>query len=340
MAATQTLQPVITPFDRLGLTLSLTICLHAALILGITFVEEDRPRTRFDTMEIVMVQQSSPKPQEAELLSQANLEGGGNVEESINPTTPMPAPFPDPEPQITNPPPIAEPETVPETAAEMVEVAEPEPIKQEQVETLAAEDNTMPEEAIIKKVETPSTEKKVVEKAEIVSKEDRPQPLAVKKPVKKEIDRPPLPSATQLLTNSFRIASLSAEIRRKLEKKAKRPRRKFISATTKEYNYADAAYMNAWRSKVERVGNLNYPEQARQQNLSGSLILDVALNADGTINEITIRKSSGKKILDDAAMRIVELAAPYAAFPQNIKDETDILHIMRTWQFIDKKGFR
>ena len=338
MAATQTLQPVITPFDRLGLTLSLAICMHAALILGITFIEEDRPRTRFDTMEIVMVQQSSPKPQEAELLSQANLEGGGSVEESINPATPMPALFPDPEPQITNPPPAAEPRTVPETAAEMVEVAEPKPVKQEQVETLAAEEDTTPKEAIVEKVEIPSTEKKVVEKAEIASKEDRPRPVTVKKPVKKEIERPPLPSATQLLTNSFRIASLSAEIRRKLEKKSQRPRRKFISATTKEYNYA--AYMDAWRSKVERVGNLNYPEQARQQNLSGSLILDVALNADGTINEITIRKSSGEKILDNAAIRIVELAAPYAAFPQNIKDETDILHIMRTWQFIDKKGFR
>jgi protein TonB len=123
-----------------------------------------------------------------------------------------------------------------------------------------------------------------------------------------------------------------------MEAKAKRPRRKFISATTKEYKYA--AYMEAWRSKVERVGNINYPEQARKQGLSGSLILDVALNPDGSINEITIRRSSGKKILDDAAIRIVELAAPYGAFPQHIKDETDILHIMRTWQFINNKGFR
>ncbi len=119
-----------------------------------------------------------------------------------------------------------------------------------------------------------------------------------------------------------------------MEAKAKRPRRKFISATTKEYKYA--AYMEAWRSKVERVGNINYPEQARKQGLSGSLILDVALNPDGSINEITIRRSSGKKILDDAAIRI----APYGAFPQHIKDETDILHIMRTWQFINNKGFR
>jgi protein TonB len=98
--------------------------------------------------------------------------------------------------------------------------------------------------------------------------------------------------------------------------------------------------MEAWRAKVERVGNLNYPEAARKQNLSGSLILDVALNADGSINQITIRRSSGQKVLDDAAIRIVELASPFAPFPEQVREETDILHITRTWQFLDKKGFR
>ena len=99
--------------------------------------------------------------------------------------------------------------------------------------------------------------------------------------------------------------------------KTERLRRKYISANTKQYEYA--SYMDSWRRKVERVGNLNYPEEARKLNLSGSLQLEVALNRDGTINEITLRKSSGKKVLDDAAIKIVELAAPYAAFPENIE---------------------
>ena len=120
--------------------------------------------------------------------------------------------------------------------------------------------------------------------------------------------------------------------------RTERPKRKFISATTKEYEYA--AYMDAWRRKVERVGNLNYPEEAKKLNLSGSLQLDVALNKDGTINQINIRRSSGKKVLDDAAIRIVELAAPYAKFPKNIENQVDILHILRTWQFINNKSFR
>ena len=120
--------------------------------------------------------------------------------------------------------------------------------------------------------------------------------------------------------------------------KTQRPRKKFISASTKEYEYA--AYMDAWRRKVERVGNLNYPEEAKKLNLSGSLQLDVALNKDGTINQITIRRSSGEKVLDDAAIKIVELAAPYAKFPKNIENQVDILHILRTWQFINNKSFR
>lgn len=140
-------------------------------------------------------------------------------------------------------------------------------------------------------------------------------------------------SASKLLENSFKVASLSAEIRRKMQVKGKYPRRKFISASTKEYMYA--AYMEAWVAKVERVGALNYPVKAKKFGLSGSLALDVAINQDGSINEITIRRSSGIKILDDATIRIAELAAPYKPFTKEMKDEIDILHIMRTWQYVN-----
>jgi len=338
VATAQTIEPIITPIDRFGLTLSLAILIHALIILGITFIEEDHSRARFDTMEIVLVQQKSPEPKEADLLAQANLEGGGEVDEVVNPAAPMPAPFPDPNPEIITPPPIeAEPTQPPEPATTETEVPEPAPVKKEVVEKIAVEDDKSPD-PVIEKVDTPSKEKQVAETKEIKTTETKPTPEQKETRIKKTIKKPRMPSATELLTNSFKIASLSAEIRRKMVAKAQRPRRKFISATTKEYKYA--AYMEAWRSKVERVGNLNYPEQARKQSLSGSLVLDVALNQDGSINEITIRRSSGEKILDDAAVRIVELAAPFSPFPQHIKDETDILHIMRTWQFINNKGFK
>lgn len=125
---------------------------------------------------------------------------------------------------------------------------------------------------------------------------------------------------------------LSAEISQFWQEYQKRPRRKFLSARTREYKYAE--YMESWRAKVERVGNLNYPEKARQQGLTGSLVLDVAIKPDGSVHNLNLVKSSGQKVLDDAARRIVRLAGPYEPFPPDIKKDVDILHITRTWQFM------
>jgi len=128
-------------------------------------------------------------------------------------------------------------------------------------------------------------------------------------------------------------ARLNAEIDRNWQEFQKAPRHKYVNARTQEYKYA--AYMDAWRAKVERVGNLNYPEQARRQNLSGSLVLDVAINPDGTLQGVKVLRPSGQKILDDAATRIVVMAAPYAPLTQDMRAETDVLHITRTWKFRD-----
>ncbi len=135
-----------------------------------------------------------------------------------------------------------------------------------------------------------------------------------------------------LASTNQEISRLTAELDRKTEAYAKRPRHKHISARTKEYKYA--SYLDAWKRKVERVGNLNYPDEARRQRLHGSLILHVALRPDGTIINVWVRRSSGHKLLDDAAVRIVKLASPYAPFPAEIRKETDVLDITRTWQFL------
>ncbi len=92
-------------------------------------------------------------------------------------------------------------------------------------------------------------------------------------------------------------------------------------------------YVEAWRQKVERIGNLNYPEAARDQKLYGQLQMTVSIRADGSIESIKIDRSSGKKVLDDAAKRIVQLSAPFSEFPKDIKKDTDILTITRTWTF-------
>ena len=301
MARAQAVKPVITPLDRLGLTLSLAILAHGMLILGVTFIEEDQAPARYDTMEIVLVRQNSPPPEEAEALAQASLAGGGETADPVQPSSPLP------DPGLSTPPARPAPPAPPPALAQAAPT-----------ETAPPGSDNPPEIAVLNDSGPPAPVETAAKPAEATPEKT--------------------PSATALLASSFRIAALSANIRQKLETRAQRPRRKFISASTREYRYA--AYMEAWRAKVERMGNLNYPEEARRRKLSGSLLLEVALNANGTINEIMIRRSSGEKILDDAAIRIVELAAPYAPFPQKIKQETGILHIIRTWQFMDNQGFR
>lgn len=141
-----------------------------------------------------------------------------------------------------------------------------------------------------------------------------------------------LPQAEEVNDRLEELARLAAERDAAAQAYAKRPRRKFISAQTREYAYA--AYMRAWVARVERVGNLNYPPEARQRQIHGDLILTVAINRDGSIESIDIVKPSGQRVLDDAAVQIVRMSAPFNELPEDPEQRVDILHITRTWQFM------
>ena len=152
-----------------------------------------------------------------------------------------------------------------------------------------------------------------------------------------EQPEPPLPSAALLMQESMVMAKLQPGIQRDRESQSKLPRRKWISANTREYEFA--AYMQAWVAKVERVGNLNYPEEIRRLKLTGDLVMTVGINADGSVENIEIQRSSGTPQLDLAATRIVRLAGPYSPLPEHINTSVDVLHITRTWRFSrDFKG--
>jgi len=140
----------------------------------------------------------------------------------------------------------------------------------------------------------------------------------------------PQPTARELMERKVEMARLAEEVQREATAYAKRPKKKFISANTKEYEYA--AYMSAWVARVERIGNLNYPDEARRQQLHGQLVLTVALNRDGSIRSTDVIQSSGHKLLDDAAIRIVRLAAPFPPIPT--AEKIDELYVTRTWQFL------
>ena len=130
---------------------------------------------------------------------------------------------------------------------------------------------------------------------------------------------------------NLEIARLEAQIKKDFEAYQKLPRRKFIGARAQEYRFAQ--YVEDWRIKVERIGNLNYPDAARQKKIFGSLQLTVSIRADGSLESMEVSRSSGQPILDAAAQRIVKLAAPFSAFPPDIRKDTDILSITRTWFF-------
>ncbi len=140
-----------------------------------------------------------------------------------------------------------------------------------------------------------------------------------------------LPSSNELMQRTLEAMRLEAQIAKDMDAYQKRPKRRFVGARAEEYRFA--RYVEDWRLKVERVGNLNYPEAARQLKLYGNLLLTVAIRADGSVETVEINRSSGQRVLDAAAIHIVEMAAPFAAFPPDIKRDTDILHITRTWTF-------
>lgn len=133
------------------------------------------------------------------------------------------------------------------------------------------------------------------------------------------------------------IASLEARLSEEAQQQAKGPRiRRLTSVSARRTS--DAYYLQSWRRRVEQVGNLNYPEEARQKELYGDLKLLVTLRPDGSLQNVRVIVSSGHKVLDDAALRIVRMAAPYPPFPAEMRKSTDLLEIVRSWQFRPSSG--
>jgi protein TonB len=161
-----------------------------------------------------------------------------------------------------------------------------------------------------------------------------PQPD--KTPVKPQKNKPqpqaqpaPVYDSSQL---SAEIASLEAELAQQVEQYAKRPRvsRQNSAATMRDIS---AWYRDEWRKKVERIGNLNYPDEARRQQIYGSLRMLVVIDRNGAVQELRVLESSGQAVLDEAAMRIVRLAAPFAPFSGELSQKFDQVEIIRTWRF-------
>ncbi len=181
----------------------------------------------------------------------------------------------------------------------------------------------------------PQTESAPADDVIVLNQSERDIPSQVRRD---KVDDNPLPKADQAIERDMEMARLQASINNTERTIAKRPRRKFLTANSIESVYAE--YIQAWGAKVERVGNINYPELAREQNLRGSVIMTVSIRRDGSIEKIRITQGSGSKILDDAAVRSVELSAPFSEFPDDPKERVDILDLTRTFQFLPGNQMR
>ncbi|MCW8932764.1 MAG: energy transducer TonB [Gammaproteobacteria bacterium] len=171
--------------------------------------------------------------------------------------------------------------------------------------------------------------------------------LSTPKPSKKKAQKlikkkTPVPKKSPVIVADYiadlqqQIVDMEAELDEQNKMYAKRPKATYITASTRRT--PDAMYLKSWTKKIERIGNLNYPDKARRDKLEGQLILTVSLATDGHIINIRISKSSGHKLLDDSAKRIVELAAPFAAVPKEVLQGNNRLVITRTWQFSHTAG--
>jgi protein TonB len=270
--------------SSIGIAIGVSVALHAvALATHFTF-GSGRIADNTPPLQVALVNaKSASKPAKADILAQANLDGGGNTEKDRRAKTPLPV--------------------LPrETPRHNVAAAS---TRAEVQENTTREMLTQLQSAVVVPV---------------------PEPKPLEEP-----ERTESPTANEMMQRTLESMRLEAQIARDMDAYQKIPRRKFIGAQAKEYRFA--RYVEDWRMKVERIGNMNYPDAARQSRLYGSLILSVSIRADGSIESVEVKRKSGQRVLDAAAVKIVEMAGPYSPFPDDIRRDTDILNITRTWTF-------
>ena len=272
--------------DRmLGAAVGLSLALHAAVLsVHFKFPEGLRWKQENPPLEVVLVNaKTRERPAKAEVLAQANLDRGGNVEENRRAKTPLP---------------VTEPRKPGKDLADA----------QRRQRALEARQQELMEQMRAVQSEAPAP---------------APRQQGLEEPGANT-------SGRDLADLALAAMRLQAQIDRQIDDYQKRPRKKFIGANAAEYRFAQ--YEEDWRVKVERVGTLNYPAEARGK-VYGNLRLTVAIRPDGSVESVELDRSSGLKVLDAAAFKIVRMAAPYARFPPDIKRDTDLLVITRTWFF-------
>lgn len=282
------------------------------VVLSVKFQPELKKfKDNLPALEVMLVNSKTKEaPKKAEVLAQANLDRGGNTDENRKLKTALPSPN-----QRTQEVKLQQ-HAEPHSASKAAKLSAEQVQEQKRVEALEKQaQELMTQINALQKVQSKPTQQAAAADPETGEQSVKLKAL----------------NTQDLLASAKEIDRLEALIAKQQDEYQKRPKRKFIGARTQEYRYA--MYIEAWRQKVERIGNLNYPEAAKHQKLYGQLQMTVSIRSDGSLEEIKINRSSGHKILDQAAKKIVELSAPFSEFPADIKRDADILSVTRTWTF-------
>lgn len=283
--------------ERLLTTLFFAVLLHGIVILGVTFSGEEAPAERGSTLEITLVNtQSTELPDDPDYLADASQQGGGNTLENVRPQAAMSSPA------------LAALDGAP-NASDIENRLEAQ-AGRENPDALDAERRTQADKQVVTRAE--SDREALTEAAAPAAKNERVLVARLMTPGNE-------------LTEPVNDANSEAQAR------SENLREKVVAVNTRESVYA--RYLDEWRRQVERVGNANYPIDARRRGMQGDLVLEVALNSNGTIRELEVRRKSEHPLLDDAAMRILRLAAPFPPFTEAMLAETDVLRFVYVWRF-------
>ncbi|MAL48621.1 MULTISPECIES: energy transducer TonB [unclassified Methylophaga] len=333
--------------DRMILTLIGSVILHVIVVFTISFNVFSPPTNApVNQLDITLVkQQTEQAPEEASYLAQVNNEGGGETDEkSPEPTPELAVPIAEETPASTDPvsPAVTELDPVPVEPVKPEPVVEPAPPVEPSTPAEAPAEKVVPEPPAEKTVveakpEPKTTSKKVT--AENADRKVETSEIVAEETVEETAEITPNISGAELIARArSEIGSLQSTLEYNSRALSETPKKRRISAATKEYSAA--AYMRAWAMKVERIGNMNYPQEAKDKGVNGSLMLSVDIKPDGSVppDGIVVSRSSGHKVLDDAAVRIVRLGAPYAAIPEDVLQNNDMLTIIRTWKFESARG--
>jgi protein TonB len=297
--------------STMSIAIWLSLLVHAA-ILTVHFEPELKKFTdSLPVLDVMLVNaKTNTAPDKADAFAQANLDRGGNTDQNRKMKSALPT-LKQQKVEFT-----VKPTAEAKSSANAAKLTAEETKEQKRVAMLEKQaQELMTQLKSSKKVESQPVQMAIAKESGAGNQNT----------LNKKLDIHDITAA------ALEMDRLDALISKQQDDYQKRPKRKFVGARAKEYRYA--LYVDSWRQKVEKVGNLNYPVAARDLKLYGQLQMTVSIRADGSIESIELNRSSGHKILDESAKHIVELAAPYARFPDDVRKEVDILSITRTWTF-------